>query len=207
MRRQIGIGLAAIALLAFRPASLLILGSSTTTTEIAGASAADSRLLGPEGDYQGLIRVAWAEDADIPCYFKVMTRHINQNTTQTEDANLGGSSCEETDRSARSAGFNTAGYFVTGIAVCRNNERIKGVNLAYSWVSESGAVTSADSFGGYDGQPNCGSFGAFRHCPNGKIATRIKVYHTPENPAGLSSRILQSATGIALICRAVEKKG
>jgi hypothetical protein len=199
---------AIVAVAGFTPASLLILGSSTTTTDIAGGSGRDSRLLGPEGDYQGLIRITWAEDSDIPCYFKVMTRHINQNTTQTEDANLGGNSCEETERSSRTAGFNTPGYFINGIAVCRNNGRIKGIKAKYAWVSESGSVMASNSpWDESSGtQTNCSSWGAVRNCPNGKIATRIKIHHEPDNPTGLTSKIKESATGIALICRTVEKK-
>lgn len=204
--------LSAIGLLAgFSGAStLLILGSATTTTTVAGGSSADVRTLGPTGSYQGLYRITWAEDADIPCYFKVQTRHLNTNNTQSEEANLGGASCSATSRSERSAGFNTPALFVNGIRVCRNNQRIKGIEVYYGQVRSDGTVfatTTTDA----GVQPKCdydgsGSWGAARYCPNNQIATQIKIHHQADNPPGAGSNVKQAAIGIALVCRPVEIK-
>jgi hypothetical protein len=39
-----------------------------------------------------------------------------------------------------------------------------------------------------------------------EIANQIKVYFLPENPAGFTTNIKPSATGIALVCRNVVQK-
>ncbi len=195
---------------------LLVLGSSTSETAIAGASGPDSRLIGTGGNYQGLYRIVWAENADIPCYFRTLTRHLNQGATQQDEANLGGASCQETNRSQRSVGFNTPGLFVNGIQVCRINLRVKGITLYYVDVGPKGTVTPVNRTDAA-AQHNCSynSLGAstpaplgtpVRYCPAGNIATQIKVYFRPENPPGLTTAVKQSATGISLICRPVEVK-
>ncbi|MCC7132201.1 MAG: hypothetical protein IT352_06120 [Gemmatimonadales bacterium] len=197
---------AAVVLLAgaAAPATLLIFGSSTSTTEVAGGNGTDVVTLGPTGPYQGLVSITWKEDSDIPCWFRVRTRHINLGGTQTHDTNLGGSSCDETSQSERYAGEAPGGYFVNGVSVCRNNQRIKGVHVFYAQVSSSGQVTSGIG-DDYDYQENCNQFGAAKYCPTGKVATQIKIYHRSDTPA-LSNNIKEAATGLALVCRTVEQK-
>ncbi|MCC7133176.1 MAG: hypothetical protein IT352_11035 [Gemmatimonadales bacterium] len=205
---------AVAALTAASSFNLLILSTSSETT-VAGGSGTDSRLVGTGGNYQGLYKILWAEDANIPCYFRVYSRHLNQDGSQQDEANLGASSCDETSNSERSAGFNTPGMYVNGIAVCRNNQRIKGIKLHYADVGPNGTVTPQNQFD-QGTQPNCtlsgylgetqGTWSASRMCPTGMIANQIRVHFRPENPIGFTTAIKQSATGISLLCRRVEVK-
>jgi hypothetical protein len=60
-----------------------------------------------------------------------------------------------------------------------------------------------------DYRANCGpldDWTIYRTCPSGMIANQIKVHFRPENPAGFTTNIKQSATGIALVCRNVERR-
>lgn len=196
---------------------LLVLGSSSTETAIAGGAGTDSRIIGAGGNFQGVYRILWAENSNVPCYFRVYSRHVNQGTTQTEDANLGGASCQETSTSQRSVGFNSPGLFVNGIAVCRRDQRVKAIRLLYADVGPRGTVTTVKR-SDFNTQPNCsrdnaatgtlpyGDWGQERLCPAGTIASQIKVYFRPDNPPGLTTAIKQAATGISLICRPVEVK-
>ncbi|MGE0439033.1 MAG: hypothetical protein AB7L66_16150 [Gemmatimonadales bacterium] len=201
--------LTCVVAVASRPAptaDLLILGTSTTTTAVAGGNGTDVRTLGPTGNYQGLYEIRWAEDSDIPCWFRVRSRHLNTASVQTNDLNLGGASCAQTSSSERVVIQNQANRYLTGIAVCRNNQRIKGISAYYSDVGTSagtwpwGAETAT--------QDNCtsgGSWSPARHCPTGQIATQLLIYYKSDTPA-FSSQIKEAATGIALVCRKVELK-
>lgn len=198
----------ALALAAFTvPVNLLIFGTATTTTAVAGGDGTDVRTLGPSGNYQGLVEVAWAEDSDIPCWFRVRSRHLNTGSVQTNEVNLGGASCGESSSSLRSVGEAPGSTFINGIAVCRNNQRIKGIAVYYAVVGANGSVTQLQGWDGSDSgyNGNCSAWSPTRYCPSGKVATQLKVYHKSDTPA-FSNNIKEAATGIALVCRAVELK-
>src|SRR5262245_31506199 len=190
-QRTILVAAAVAALTAAAKANYLILGSSPVTTAVAGGDGTDSRIIGAGGDYQGLYRIDWKEDSDIQCYFRVHTRHLNQDGVQSQDWNLGGASCDETERSERSVGYNKPGLYVNGIRVCRNNQRVKAMEVTFADVGPSGSVTPIsvdDRDGAY--RPNCGpidDWTLYRTCPSGMIANQIKVYFRPENPAGFTT--------------------
>lgn len=190
------------------PLSDLILASSTTTTDIAGQAGTDTRTLGEDGDFKALYLIAWAEDADIPCFFRIRTRHLNNNNTEAHEASLGGASCDENANGLLTAGWNNPRLFINGIRVCRNNGRIKGMEIEYADVDPySSAVTSGVDYDS-ESRSNCGATGwsPTRYCPNDQVATRIIIHHRADNPPGLGSNIKQSATGIALVCRQVNQK-
>jgi hypothetical protein len=84
----------------------------------------------------------WAEDSDIPCWFRVRSRHLNTASVQTNEASLGGTSCEETNSSQETVQVQQANRYISGIAVCRNNQRIKGVEVSFSAVSPTGTRSS-----------------------------------------------------------------
>ncbi|MFN0180325.1 MAG: hypothetical protein ACKVZ0_16110 [Gemmatimonadales bacterium] len=201
---------AIIALAGFSaPAALLILGTSTTTTGVAGGNGTDVVTLGPTGPYQGLTKVTWAEDSDIPCWFEVKSRHINLNSVQSYQVDLGGSSCNQTSQSQREAGEAPSEHFINGISVCRNNQRIKGVKVFYARVHQpNGTLTSMTEYD-WDFSAACDQYGdgwsTERYCPTGRVATQLKIYHKSDTPA-FSNNIKEAATGIALVCRAVEVK-
>ncbi|MFN0181321.1 MAG: hypothetical protein ACKVZ0_21140 [Gemmatimonadales bacterium] len=200
---------AIIALAGFAaPATLLILGTSTTTTGVTGGNGTDVVTLGPTGPYQGLTQVTWAEDSDIPCWFKVESRHINLNSVQSYQVDLGGSSCNQTSQSQREAGEAPGGHFINGINVCRANQRIKGISVHYAQVNlTNGTVTPTTEYD-QDFSNNCrggDNWGIRRYCPTGQIATQLKIYHKSDTPA-LSTKIKEAATGLALVCRAVQVK-
>jgi hypothetical protein len=190
--------------------NLLILGSGTTTTAIAGGNGTDVRTLGPTGDYQALYEIAWAEDSDIPCWFQVRSRHLNTASVQTNEANLGGASCTASGASMLTVADQQANHYISGISVCRYNQRIKGIEVFFSQVDAYGQVTPVSGWGASAAaiQANCANWGTWspaRHCPGGQIATQLKTYHKSDTPA-LSNQIKESATGIALVCRQVEQK-
>lgn len=187
--------------------NLLILGSSTSTSAIAGGNGTDVRTFGSGGDYQGLDRISWAEDGDIPCYFKVHTRHLNTNNQTSDDGNLGGNSCNASSLSLVDAGFTSTTEYVYGVAVCRNNQRIKGIKLEYAKVDANGSVTDGVGVASQS-RVNCSYYGwsPMRYCPTNKIATQVKVYFKPDNPVGLGNNIKQAATGLQLVCRNVQVK-
>lgn len=182
----------------------LVFQGAETVTNVSGAEGTVVTLK-PGNGAKGLQYLQWAERRDVPCTLKAEGSDLINATPRVADAvNKCGKTIKEGDASWRSAGFN-ARLFVTGLSVCVNNGRVKGVELeakeAVHRRADGTRPTPEDDYN-HGEQNNCFSMLEDRsrrwvRCPGGQLAVGVKLhFDRGEEPRALK--------GIALICRAYD---
>lgn len=182
----------------------LVFQGEETVTPVSGAEG-QVVTLKPGNGTRGLQLIAWAERKDVPCIVKAEGGDLIFFAAPIKvSTNKCGKDIKEGDGSWRDAGFE-ARMFITGLNVCMNNGRVKGIGLegkeAVHRRADGTRPKGEDDFT-HDEQTNCYSLLEDRdkrwvRCPKGQLAVGAQLhFDRGEEPRALK--------GIALICRAYD---
>lgn len=168
--------------------TLYMLDGPTHMTSVSGSTSSLSKVLGGTKDYKAIHRISNWESGNHPCKVKIKMRHLNKYTATSETETLD-SGC---DNDKISVGYSDTETYISGIQVCINNHKIKGLRV---WGSELNRHTGGLSNVGRqeDKRSNCNNNWKAKYvCPAGEIATQVIM------PYGLKDFV-----GAALVCREI----
>lgn len=168
--------------------TLYMLDGPTHMTSVSGSTSSLSKVLGGTKDYKAIHRISNWESGNHPCKVKIKMRHLNKYTATSETETLD-SGC---DNDKISVGYSDTETYISGIQVCINNHKIKGLRV---WGSELNRHTGGLSSVGRqeDKRSNCNNNRKTKYlCPAGEVATQVIM------PYGLKDFV-----GAALVCREI----
>lgn len=164
--------------------SVLLPGLNHTSTS--GFSGATITPVGAASDYHAVNLVTSGERSNAPCYLAVSKADINDAPGSTiSDVWV---DCSPAASTIRSAGwFTNAVLYVYGIQACTNSNasnRVKGIRV-YGGPIQNGVI---QPIGLYDefARPNCSTWHNAVYCPQGQVATKVRVHRTGDEINGLS---------------------
>ena len=158
-----------------------------TFTARSGFAGTQTTTLGEPSGEHAIGRITAGERSNRPCYLNVTKYNINSWDDPIDDLWI---DCPSVAASTvESAGWFTGdGLFVYGVAVCTNNnanERLKGVMVYGGLILSTGEVVHAGLPDWFD-RPNCDIWHNAVFCPEGQVATKVRLHHTGDEINGLS---------------------
>lgn len=169
-------------------------------TAVSGDTQSDNRIVGlPDASARGMVSIRWAEAMDRPCRFIVGTKGINNaSATETYDEKF----CDRDPGVgvANSVSRLGANEFITALQVMTNDKndpsdkKVKGIRVWGRILDRRDGSLGAEQGPSEDRLPNGKDWANKVSCPQGEVATGIKVYHGHFG-----------ARGIALACKKVSK--
>lgn len=187
-----------------------LVGSTTALDEVSGIKGELVDLL-PAGGKYGLDTIFWGERRDNPCLVRGEARDVgsrNERDSRSVDkcsGDIGTGSQSQVDVTTSEVDENA---FISGLRVCMNNGRVKGVELEIKvvpWLEgdppKPKPAPAIDNHRGW--LLNCwvapnADWKNWVRCSKGQIAVGLKAYFERQgsNP--------RSMTGLGLFCRAFE---
>lgn len=185
-----------------------IIGALTIPDEVSGAKGQEIELL-PAGGKYGLDTIFWGERRDNPCLVRAESRDLadrNERDSRSIDkcgGDIGTGSQSRMDLTTREAPDN---YFITGLRVCVNNGRVKGMELelvTVTWSTGSPPKPKpAPPVENHSGMLlNCMISGQTKNwvrCPKGQIVVGIKAHFERGNDQP------KSLIGVGIMCKEYE---
>ena len=182
-------------------------GATSSLDEVSGLRGELIELKPAGGSSYGLDTIFWGERRDNPCVVRAEGRDLEErNRRATRQVNKCSGDTGENSRIDLTVRDEVANAFISGLRVCMNNGRVKGVQIEVRPVPwsegdppEPKSAPAIDDHTGW--QLNCLLSQDWRQwvrCPRGQIAVGVKAYFEREgsNP--------RSLTGLGLFCRAYD---
>jgi len=169
--------------LAFADSVLL---QGLTNTARSGFSGTTITAVGAASDYHAINMVTTGEESNAPCYLAVSKADINNAPGNTiSDVWI---DCTPNASQIQSAGWFTNNVlYVYGIQACTNNyanHRVKGIRV-YGGPIQNGVIQQIGLFDELT-RPHCRTWHSAVFCPQGQVATKVRVHHTGDEINGLS---------------------
>lgn len=185
-----------------------LVGYITATDEVSGAKGQEIELL-PAGAKYGLDTIFWGERRDNPCLVRAESRDLadrNQRDSRSADKCDGAIGTGSQSRMDLTTRDTPANFFITGLRVCVNNDRVKGMELELVHVTWSTGdppkpKDPLDARNHSGSLLNCLISGTKKNwvrCPKGQIAVGINAHFEKGNDQP------KSLIGVGLICKAYE---
>ena len=204
--------------------TLVRLEGPVIVTAVSGKKGTQHTLGTPNSDTHGIWRLASEETGaftNVPCLLRVGGEDLDDaasDRTWLKDLCKDKKTGHLIEVAYPDTSWAGSRVFVSGVSVCLNRDRVKGLKLRGRAITDDGTLVDLEQWqsivrpaaGGEtrtsgiteprDQRPNCGTWMAWAECPYSMLATAVVAHFE----SGAEPRSLK---GIALQCRAVVSSG